>query len=140
MGFIHPVLQACITLCGLYVLWLGWARFRCLHLNRRVSFQWKLHVRLGTLVLMVWSLGALAGLGMAHVVFGYSFVSGTHAAVGMLTLPLIAFSLYSGHRLDTVKIRRTWLPLAHGINNVILLGLCLWQMWTGYALVLLLLQ
>lgn len=139
MGFIHPVFQACATLFGIYVLWLGWARFQALHLNKRVPFQWKLHVRLGTVVLAVWALGALAGLGMAHIVFGYSFVSGTHAAVGMLTLPFIAFSLYSGHRLDTVKMRRTWLPLAHGINNVILIGLCLWQVRTGYTLMQLLL-
>ena len=139
MGFIHPVLQACITLLGLYVLWLGWARFCALHLDKRVPFQWKLHVRLGTLVLAVWALGALAGLGMAHAFFGSFFVSGTHAAVGMLTLPFIAFSLYSGHRLDTVKKRRLLLPLAHGVNNAILIGLCVWQAWTGYELVKLLL-
>ncbi len=134
MGWIHPVLLFFVMLGGLYVLWLGWFRFRALHMSVRVPFQWKRHVRFGTLVLLIWVVAPALGLTMAKLLWNVTFITGAHAWVGIAMAVLAALGYASGLLLDKVKKRRTWLPLAHGINNVVLVALSLWQAWTGWGI------
>lgn len=126
------------ALGGLYTMWLGWCRFRCLHLGARMPFAWKLHVRLGSLVLLLWAVGPLLGLLMAHILWGGLFISGTHAWAGVVMAPLAVFGYATGYMLDKVKKRRVLLPLVHGTNNLLLVLLALWQCWTGWQLLSLL--
>ena len=53
MLIIHPLIQLAATLLALYVLLLGVARFRQLHMRQKTLFQWQRHVRLGTIALRV---------------------------------------------------------------------------------------
>jgi len=47
-------------------------------------------------------------------------------------MPLILFGLISGHYMNRVKKKRTILPLMHGINNLIVVILAVWQIKSGW--------
>lgn len=134
MGWIHPVIMAAAMCGGSYALWLGYRRFLSLHLGRRVSFNWKLHVHLGTVVLALWAVGPVLGLFGAQISWGGTFIAKVHAWTGIAMVPLVLFGYFTGRTLDKVRRRRKWLPLAHGINNAVLVLLSIAQAWTGWGL------
>ena len=134
MGWIHPVIMAAAMCAGLYALWLGYRRFLSLHFDRRVSFNWKLHVHLGTVVLALWAIGPVLGLFGAQIAWGGTFIAKIHAWTGIAMVPLVLFGYFTGRTLDKVRRRRKWLPLAHGINNAVLVLLSIAQAWTGWGL------
>ena len=119
---------------GLYVLWLGYCRFLSLHCGRRVSFNWKRHVHVGTVALALWAAGPVLGLFGAQLVWGGTFIAETHAWTGIAMLPLALIGYFTGRTLDKVRRRRKWLPMAHGINNLLLVLLSLAQAYTGWGL------
>ena len=133
MGWIHPFLMFLVMLGGFYVLWLGWRRFQGLHLKQRVSFAWKRHVRIGSYVLAFWALGPVLGLIGSQIVFGATFINSTHAWWGIAMVPLVITGYATGRVLDRVKCRRKWLPLIHGVNNLVLVVMSLWQTFTGWG-------
>lgn len=135
MVWMHPVLQFTATLAGLYVMYFGWVRFQSAHLGRKLVFPWKQHVKWGTITLAVWAAGGLGGMGVARMAWSNSFLTGVHAWVGLVMIPLCAVGYLTGQRLDAVKKRRKWLPLLHGANNLLLVVLSLWQIWTGIGVV-----
>jgi len=130
--WIHPVLQTLAVCLSLYVLYLGWVRFRAAHLGEKNAvFAWKRHVLLGKTVLTTLSLGFIIGLGAAWLDWKRVFITGHHYKVALLMLPLIAFGLGTGLFMDSVKAKRTALPLAHGCGNALLVLLALYQLYTG---------
>lgn len=135
MLWIHPVLQLLCTVLALYVMWLGIQRFRAAHLKHKVLFNWKRHVLYGKIVLIVWFVAFVWGAGSARIIWGVSDVTGMHYVVGLVMLPLLVTGYATGHVLDRVKKRRSLLPLAHGANNTLLLGMALYQVWTGIEVV-----
>jgi uncharacterized membrane protein YozB (DUF420 family) len=130
--FIHPILQAIATLIGLYVAWLGFSRFRGRHLGVSVGFNWKGHVRFGIVAMAVWFMGLLGGLGVVWMNTGKVLVTGLHYKVALAMLPLMAFGLWSGLVMDRKKKNGTLLSLAHGLCNLVLLLLALFQGGTGF--------
>ncbi len=131
--WIHPAVQVLAFILASYTLFLGWSRVRFLHFDIKCPFCWQLHVRMGRWAIALWLLGSLLGFGIAFFAWGSIFVTGSHAWVGLLFLPLAIFGYISGHILDKVKKRRFWLPVLHGANNMLLLALALWQAVSGYA-------
>jgi hypothetical protein len=130
--WIHPILQTLAVLVSLYVLYLGFVRFRFAHLGHKgIIFQWKRHVAQGSAVMTVWALAFVIGLGAAWSNWHVLGITERHYQVGLLMLPLIAFGLGSGLLMDRVKARRAVLPLAHGIANALLVLLALMQLYTG---------
>lgn len=130
--WIHPVMQTLAVCLSLYVLHLGWVRFRLAHLGRKdAAFPWKRHVQLGTAVLSTWTLAFALGLGAVWWTWRSVFITGRHVQVALAMLPLVAFGLGSGMVMDRVKARRTLLPLAHGLGNAVLVLLALLQLYTG---------
>lgn len=132
--WIHPVLQTLAVLVSLYVLYLGFVRFRFAHLGHKgIIFQWKRHVVQGIAVMTVWALAFVIGLGAAWANWHVLGITELHYNVGLAMLPLIAFGLGSGFLMDRVKAKRTALPLAHGIVNTLLVLMALCQLYTGIA-------
>lgn len=130
--WIHPVLQTLAVLVSLYVLYLGWTRFRFLTLGHKgIVFQWKRHVAVGVFVMVVWLLAFVIGLGVAWDAWQILGVTELHFLTALFMLPLIGFGLGSGYVMDKVKARRKTLPLAHGIANALLVALALCQLYTG---------
>ena len=134
MGWIHPVIMAAAMCGGLYVLWLVYNRCLSLHFGRRVPFNWKRHVHLGTVVLALWAAGPILGLFGAQITWGGTFIAKTHAWTGIAMLPLALIGYFTGRRLDQKRQRRKWLPMAHGINNGILALMSFAQLYTGWGL------
>lgn len=132
MLIIHPILQFSAILPALYVFYLGFQRFRMLHLKQKAKFNWKRHVFLGKIVLITWLLGMLGGLSMAYYTWHGFLVTGTHGRVAFIMLPLILFGLFSGLYMNKKKKKRKILPFIHGTANLILLILALYQISTGW--------
>ncbi|MCD6150418.1 MAG: DUF4079 domain-containing protein [Deltaproteobacteria bacterium] len=131
MLWFHPLLQLAAILLSFYVLRLGIARFKSQHLHQRQPFGWKLHVRLGEVVMIIWLLGMAGGFFMVRYIWHAAFITGMHARIAILMLPLILIGLGSGIYLDRYKKRRLVLPLVHAINNLVLLVLAVMQIFFG---------
>jgi hypothetical protein len=133
--WIHPVLQTLAVLASLFVLYLGFIRFRFAHLGHKgIIFQWKRHVQFGTAVLCTWALAFVIGLGAAWLGWSSVFITDLHYQVGIAMLPLIGIGLWSGLLMDRVKAKRPLLPLVHGAVNALLVLLALAQLYTGIVI------
>jgi len=128
----HPVIQGLATLLAGYVLWLGLQRFRSRHWHQRVSFKWRSHVNLGIVTLGLWLAGLVGGLIMVRVWWHSFMITKIHGKVALAMLPLLLFGFFSGLYMDRRKKKRTFLPLLHGSNNLLLLILALAQAYTGW--------
>ncbi|MFH1033017.1 MAG: DUF4079 domain-containing protein [Pseudomonadota bacterium] len=133
--WIHPTLQLAGLLLGLYALYLGWRRFAFAHLGRKVIFLWKRHVALGSTVMAIWLAGLLLGLGMAWWAWGVVLITGLHHQTALLMVPLLGFGYFSGLVMHRRKAKRKVLPLAHAVNNLLLVLLTLSQLATGAVIV-----
>ena len=131
--FVHPLVQMiAIVLVG-YTFVLGLQRFRSKHLRQPVSFAWQRHVWLGSTALLTLTGGVAAGLLIVFLFWHRLLLTGLHGRSAIVLLPFLLFGLISGWRLHTVKRKRTVLPIIHGINNTVVLGLCLLQIASGIA-------
>jgi len=96
-----------------------------LHLKQKVRFNWKGHVRFGTISLAIWLFGIAGGLYTVKSSWHSMLMTGNHATIGLLMTPFILFALVSGIYMDRKKRKRKILPLIHGICNSIILLLAL---------------
>ena len=135
MLFVHPALQFIAIVLSVYVAFLGVNRFRSKHLHQKAVFNWKRHVRLGFIVLVVLPTGLVSGLVIVKV-YWYSFLAtGIHGYLALTMVPLILFGLASGLYMDRVKKQRHTLPLIHASCNLVLVALALIQIATGIFVV-----
>lgn len=132
MLFFHPLLQLSANLMAVYVFFLGVQRFRTLHLKQKEQFNWKRHVFLGKIALFAWMAGMLGGAGMVYITWHGFLITGSHGNVALVMLPLILFGLISGLYMNRKKKKRRLLPLAHGVNNLAILALALYQLFSGW--------
>jgi hypothetical protein len=130
---VHPMMQFLATLLALHVLLQGIRRFRSLHLNQEAVFKWKQHVVLGEIALGAWLIGFLGGTTIVYLFWGELFITGTHAKIAFVMVPLIIFGLASGLHMHYRKHTRKVLPFLHGLNNLIVLILACVQVVTGYG-------
>ncbi len=135
MLWFHPLLQAVATLLALHVAYLGMERFFGRHMSARRTFLWKRHVRLGLIVVLLWAGGMMGGLFMARMSWSTNFVTGSHYKVAFVMLPFMIFSLSSGLFMDKAKKKRTLLPLLHGASGLVLLGMAIYQVFSGWGVV-----
>ena len=135
MLFIHPIIQCSTILLALVALSLGVQRFRSIHIKQKVKFNWKRHVLLGQIAWVTMLTGMLGGAAMAYATWHGFLVTGTHGKVALVMLPLILFGLFSGLYMDRRKKKRRLLPLIHGLNNMIVLALALYQISSGWWVV-----
>ena len=129
---IHPIWQAATTLAAFYVFFLGFQRFRFLHLKHKTQFNWKRHVVWGEIVMGAWLVGIAGGLIMAAMTWPGFLITGMHGLIGLILIPLIIFGLASGIYMDGRKKKRVMLPLFHGINNLVVLILACIELATGW--------
>ncbi len=134
MLIFHPILELSATLLCIYVLVLGAARFRRLHLKQKTFFKWQRHVMLGTAALLVLLSGALFGLLMVKVYWHGVFITGSHGRRLFYILPLTLAGLSSGWYMHKWKKRRVLLPLIHGSINVLLVVLLFLQAFSGWQI------
>jgi hypothetical protein len=131
MLYIHPGFQAWAILLAFYVFYLGVQRFRSSHLHQKVVFKWKPHVLLGKIVLGALLIGLIGGILMVYIHWHFFLISGIHAIVGLILAPLILIGFTTGLYLDAKKGKHPFLALIHGINNLVVLLLCISQAISG---------
>ena len=129
--WLHPSWQNVATVLALIALYLAVPRILALHFGRRRVFNWKRHVRLGSVALLLWILGIAMGVLMVRLRLGAFAMTGPHAWGGLALGMLALFGYATGKRLDTAKGQHAWLPAVHGLNNTALIVLAFWQIWTG---------
>ncbi|SKA83518.1 hypothetical protein SAMN02745704_01658 [Paucidesulfovibrio gracilis DSM 16080] len=135
MLWFHPIFSALVLLLALYVLALGWVRFRVNHLGGRGVFPWKRHVLLGKVVYAAWTLSFLGGAAMVRIHWPAFFLKGAHTMGGFVMLALMGIGLVTGLIMDRQKAKRRALPLLHALVNVLLLATAGYQAWTGWNIV-----
>lgn len=129
--WIHPFIQLVAMILGIYVLYMGIQRFKFQHLKIKAPFNWKLHVKLGKVVHAIWLFGCGLGLFMAHYEWGVTNITGGHYMVGVLMVPVIAVALVTGLMLQKPKGKRIGLASVHGVANVLLFFMALYQTVSG---------
>lgn len=129
---LHPIIQLSATLLAFYVLVLGVARFRRLHLNQKTLFRWQRHVWLGTATLLLLLLGTVLDLVMVKISWLGFLITGNHGLRSFLIIPLILIGLFTGGYLNKQKNQRVFLPLIHGCTNLLLIILLVLQVFSGW--------
>jgi hypothetical protein len=132
MLLIHPLMQLMATVLVLVVLQQGIQRFRFQHLKQKAAFKWKQHVSLGTCVIVLWLAGFVGGLVVVRNYWYAAFITGLHGKVGVAMLPFMVIGIVSGWIMHHKKKRRKVLPLIHGVNNLVLVLLALFQIYNGW--------
>ena len=131
LAYLHPAIQAGVTLALLYLLYLGSFRFRSLHLGQKVPFNRKRHISLGKTALIVMILGIMGGLLFVRWAWRGWLITGAHGILGLGALPLILFGLLSGWYMAARPRQRKTLPLLHGLINTIVVLIALVQFYLG---------
>ena len=134
MLFFHPVFQFAGMLLAFYVFFLGLNRFRVNHLGQKAVFPWKRHVTMGSVALLALLSGMAGGFLISYVYWGALLTTGTHSITAIAMVPFFLFGIGSGLYMNARKEKRKFLPLIHGINNLILLGFGLSQLSTGWMI------
>lgn len=132
MLFVHPALQLLSMVVAIYALFLGIQRFRSLHLHRKTSFNWKRHLYMGSASLLLWTAGVFGGVSMVYLYWDSFLMTGAHGKTALVMLPLMLFGLITGIYMHRVKKKRTYLPLLHGLNNLVVIILAFSQIRTGW--------
>jgi hypothetical protein len=132
MLYLHPLLQLCLTALSVYVLYLGIQRFRSLHLGQKTVFPRKRHILLGKVVLGGWLVGMAGGVYITKAYWHRNFITGDHAVIAAIMVPLIAWGLISGLYLEFSQRKRTLFPLLHGLGNTACVVLALLQILEGW--------
>ncbi len=128
----HPIIQFMSILAAVYNLISGFNRFKVLHLHQKAVFKWKQHVLVGTVSFVFLLGGMFGGMTLAFLYWHSFLMTGVHGLTALVMMPLILFGLISGHYMNLVKKKRTILPLMHGINNLIVVILAVWQIKSGW--------
>ncbi|MBU0482188.1 MAG: hypothetical protein KKG47_13920 [Proteobacteria bacterium] len=134
---VHPMVEFAAILLAFYAAWLGFQRTRTLHFGKTVPFRRDLHVIIGAASLV----SMLSGIAAAEIIVsrfedkGIQILVGMHGNMAMALIPFLLFALFSGFYLYLNPAKRIVLPALHAINNLIVLLLCLYQIFSGVGIV-----
>ena len=135
MLWFHPALQAFATMVGFYAAYLGMERFLSQHMGKRTQFLWKRHVTVGRMAILLWMAGLAGGILIARLEWQVNLITGPHFQTAFTMFPLMIVGAFTGIYMDRRKVKRTWLPLIHGMCNIVLLGLAFYQIKTGWQVI-----
>jgi uncharacterized membrane protein YozB (DUF420 family) len=128
----HPIIQIAAALLGVYAVMQGVRRFM-FHFGKKRLFQWKRHVKFGTVALILWVLGS-TGFYVTHTVFEVTHITGIHADIAWIIVGLSVFGLITGYVLNKTKNRYKKLAVIHGVFNMVLFVLILVNFYSGIHL------
>ena len=128
----HPIVQVVAVFLGAFAMAQGVKSFASRY-GKKYLFQWKNHVKIGAIALVLWIFG-LTGFCVMHIVFEATYVTGIHANIAWAIAGLSVFGLISGYILDKVKNQYRKLVLIHGICNTVLFVLVLINFYNGIGL------
>lgn len=137
MLWIHPLFQFMTAILSLYVLSLGFIRFKANHFSFKsnTAFPWQEHVKYGKFVHIFWMSGLVLGLYVVGSTWGQNGITATHYWVGQSMMLCIGGGYATGWFMDNNKQERRYLPIAHAIFNTMAVLLALIQMGTGFMVI-----
>lgn len=135
MLWIHPLLQIIATGIALYALHLGWIRFQTNHFGKQGVFPWKEHAKFGKYAHILWMAGLVLGQYAVSKEWGRNGITGTHYWLGQLMMPCIAAGYITGVVMERNKMDRKYMPLVHGVFNIVAALLALALLVTGSAII-----
>lgn len=135
MLWIHPLFQLVAIGIALYALHLGWIRFRANHFGKPGKFLWMEHVKFGKYAHILWMAGLVFGQYAVSKEWGSNGFTGNHYWLGQLMMPCIAAGYITGVTMDRTKTPRKYMPLVHGVFNILAVLLALALLVTGSAIV-----
>lgn len=130
---LHPFGQLFGILIAYYAGYLGIQRVRSLHFGQSAVFQRQRHAIVGGIALLLLLAGFFGGLLSSLFLHEHEGL-GLHKPVAFVILPLLAVGLSTGYHLYKHPKKRKVLPAIHGVNNLILLVLLLFQIYSGWFL------
>jgi hypothetical protein len=133
--WIHPAIQWIATAMAGYTLWLAWPRFLYNHWGIKGRFQWNDHVKWGKYSHIFWMAGMVIGAAVVARNWGGSGATGDHYWIGQLIMPCIAAGYITGSIMDRDKKPRRYLPLIHGVCNLLALLIAIIQIFTGIKVI-----
>jgi len=131
MYILHPSIQTISFILAVITFTMGLRRALTLHMDKRLSFNRKIHILLGKISLIMMFTGLLGGAFIAAVVWENPLVTGMHGYVGYSMAPLIVMAMISGVKLEKSGPKPAWLPLFHGTANTLLIVLALYEILSG---------
>lgn len=129
--YIHPAVQLVGIGFGYIALYWGYLRFRTVHQGAKLKFPWKQHVLYGKVAICLWLIGIGLGLYYTHREWNFYRITGEHYTVGMVAIPIILATFFTGYWMEVFKKRRKYLCMVHGVFGVGLCLLTLIQVVTG---------
>jgi hypothetical protein len=87
---------------------------------------------MGSVAMLLWSIGLIGGFVVTRNVWYTNFITGLHAKVAVVMCPLIVIGFATGFHMNRVRKKRFLLPLIHGLNNTFLLLLAIYQIYSGW--------
>lgn len=87
---------------------------------------------LGEIALGVLLAGMAGGIIIVYSTWHGLFITGIHGMVALTMTPFIIFGFISGLYMNHAKKKRKILPLAHGLNNLIILIMSISQIISGW--------
>lgn len=137
LNFVHPILMWVLLGISIYALYLGvqWRRARTAEgdlkkelLQGRYNVK---HYQVGSLVLALMIIGALAAMGVTYINNGKLFV-GPHLIAGLSMTGMVAISASLS---PFMQKGQDWARYTHIVLNAALLALFSWQAVSGVQIV-----
>lgn len=128
----HPIIQLFALSLGFLAMYQGYKRF-AMKRGKKIIFPWKQHVKFGSYALILWVIGGL-GFYVTHTIFGMTHITDLHAEVAWYVISLSVFGLGTGFIMNKYKKKRNWMPALHGIANILLLILVVYEAYSGMEL------
>ncbi|XHX80278.1 MAG: DUF4079 domain-containing protein [Stenomitos frigidus ULC029] len=137
ISFAHPVLMLGALVATLYALYLGVLVRRTRSADAETRKQMikqkynQRHFQLGALLLAVWVIGTVAGMGATYLLYGKLFFS-PHLLIGLST---ICFAALAATLVPLMQKGKEWARLVHITFATLVLGCFLAQTVTGLQIV-----
>lgn len=137
ISFAHPVLMLGALLAAFYALYLGLLSRRTRSADAETRKQLikekynQRHFQLGALLLAVWVIGAVGGMGATYLLYHKLFVS-PHLLIGLST---ICFAALSATFVPLMQQGKAWARILHITFTTLVLACFLAQTATGLQIV-----
>ena len=123
MALIHPIIQAIAIVIGIYAGYLGWQRFR----DRR--FHWKRHIWVGFTFFVMIMVGTTIGFAITYHLEGGIFMTGAHALLPFIIIPLLSFGAILGFILSKGGRGRALATMHMSINYFMMVLILIQAYW-----------
>ena len=137
LNFVHPLLMWILLGLSIYALYLGMQSRRIRYAEGEVKKELVQgrygvrHYRIGSLILALMVLGALAAMAVTYINNGKLFF-GPHLLAGLSMTGMIAISASLS---PFIQKGQDWARYTHIALNILILGLFSWQAFTGMQIV-----